>query len=100
VEEHDSLSFVHLLPFSTLKIQALSLSQLCTKETSCTELHNRLKAQNPSTNPRGKKKIKNLSPKASGKIKSLPSQISNSANYPKLQKSRNTNKPHTKTSKP
>jgi hypothetical protein len=89
VKEHDSLSFAHLLPFSTLRIQALSLSlslsQLCTKETSCPELRNRLKAQIPQQIHEGKIKNKNLSPKFCGKIKSLPSQISNSANYPKLE---------------
>jgi len=58
---------------------------LCTKETSCPELHNRLKAQIPQQIDEGKTKNKNLSPKFCGKLKSLPSQISNSANYPKLQ---------------
>jgi hypothetical protein len=90
VKEHDSLSFAHLLPFSTLRIQALSLSlsQLCTKETSCPELHNRLKTQNPQQIDEGEiKNKKSLTElvRENKESSSLPKSPTPSNYHPKLQ---------------
>lgn len=48
VKEHDSLSFAHLLPFSTLRIQALSLSlSIVHKRNQLSRTPQQIKSSNP-----------------------------------------------------